>query len=157
MGQASSQGVPAAPGPAPEGRGAAGTPRWQGGPGVKANCWIGANKVEVQDVPDPKILNSRDAVVKITSTAICGSDLHLLDGYVPTMESGDVLGHEFMGEVVEVGPGVAGAGPSGAAPGRAGGGCRSAPAWSPPSRSPAAPASPAGPSCTPAARTPTPT
>jgi threonine dehydrogenase-like Zn-dependent dehydrogenase len=75
---------------------------------VKANCWVGPNKVEVQDVPDPKILNSRDAVVKITSTAICGSDLHLLDGYVPTMEKGDVLGHEFMGEVVEVGPGVDG-------------------------------------------------
>jgi threonine dehydrogenase-like Zn-dependent dehydrogenase len=75
---------------------------------VKANCWTGPNKVEVQDVPDPKILNSRDAVVKITSTAICGSDLHLLDGYVPTMKSGDVLGHEFMGEVVEVGPGVDG-------------------------------------------------
>src|SRR4051812_46690433 len=106
MGQASSQGVPAAPGPAAERRGAAGTPRSQGGPGVKANCWIGANKVEVQDVPDPKILNSRDAIVKITSTAICGSDLHLLDGYVPTMQSGDIMGHEFMGEVVETGSAV---------------------------------------------------
>ena len=70
---------------------------------MKANCWIGPNKVEVQDVTDPKILNSRDAVVKITSTAICGSDLHLLDGYIPTMQAGDILGHEFMGEVVEVG------------------------------------------------------
>jgi threonine dehydrogenase-like Zn-dependent dehydrogenase len=67
---------------------------------------MGVNKVAVQDVPDPKILNKRDAIVKITSTAICGSDLHLLDGYVPTMESGDVMGHEFMGEVVEVGRGV---------------------------------------------------
>jgi len=55
------------------------------------------------DVPDPKILNSRDAIVKITSTAICGSDLHLYNGLVPTMEKGDILGHEFMGEVVEIG------------------------------------------------------
>ena len=67
---------------------------------------MGRNTVEVQDVPDPKILNPRDAIVKITSTAICGSDLHLYDGYIPTMEKGDILGHEFMGEVVEVGPGV---------------------------------------------------
>ncbi|HEY4603102.1 MAG TPA: zinc-dependent alcohol dehydrogenase, partial [Blastococcus sp.] len=57
-------------------------------------------------VPDPKILNSRDAIVRITSTAICGSDLHLYNGFIPTMEPGDILGHEFMGEVVEVGPGV---------------------------------------------------
>jgi len=57
----------------------------------------------VEDVPDPKILNARDAIVRITSTAICGSDLHLYDGYVPTMEKGDVLGHEFMGEVMETG------------------------------------------------------
>jgi threonine dehydrogenase-like Zn-dependent dehydrogenase len=70
---------------------------------MKANTWVGPNKVQVQDVPDPKILNRRDAIVKITSTAICGSDLHLLDGYVPTMQEGDVMGHEFMGEVVEVG------------------------------------------------------
>ena len=69
-------------------------------------CWNGVNKVEVEHVPDPKILNDRDAIVQITSTAICGSDLHLLDGYVPTMKKGDVLGHEFMGEVVEVGKGV---------------------------------------------------
>jgi threonine dehydrogenase-like Zn-dependent dehydrogenase len=67
---------------------------------------MGMNRVEVQDVPDPKILNGRDAIVRITSTAICGSDLHLYDGYVPTMEKGDILGHEFMGEVVEVGPAV---------------------------------------------------
>ncbi len=73
---------------------------------MRANCWMGVNRVEVRDVPDPTILNARDAVVRITSTAICGSDLHLYDGYIPTMEKGDVLGHEFMGEVVEVGPGV---------------------------------------------------
>ena len=73
---------------------------------MKANCWIGPNHVEVQDVPDPVILNDRDAIVKITSSAICGSDLHLLDGYVPTMQKGDIMGHEFMGEVVEVGRGV---------------------------------------------------
>jgi threonine dehydrogenase-like Zn-dependent dehydrogenase len=70
---------------------------------VRANCWMGKQNVEVVDVPDPKILNSRDAIVKISSTAICGSDLHLYNGLVPTMKKGDVLGHEFMGEVVEVG------------------------------------------------------
>ena len=70
---------------------------------MKANCWYGKHDVRVVDVPDAKILNSRDAVVKITSTAICGSDLHLYNGLVPTMEKGDILGHEFMGEVVEVG------------------------------------------------------
>jgi threonine dehydrogenase-like Zn-dependent dehydrogenase len=74
---------------------------------MKATCWMGTNRVEVREVPDPQILNPRDAVVRITSTAICGSDLHLLDGYIPTMEKGDILGHEFMGEVVEVGPGAA--------------------------------------------------
>ncbi len=73
---------------------------------MKANCWMGRNTVEVREVPDPRILNSRDAVVRVTSTAICGSDLHLYDGYVPTMKKGDILGHEFMGEVVEVGPKV---------------------------------------------------
>ena len=67
---------------------------------------MGKQKVEVVDVPDPKILSDRDAIVKITSTAICGSDLHLYNGFMPTMEKGDVLGHEFMGEVVEVGKGV---------------------------------------------------
>jgi threonine dehydrogenase-like Zn-dependent dehydrogenase len=70
---------------------------------MRANCWMGKKKVEVQTVPDPQILNQRDAIVRITSTAICGSDLHLYNGFVPTMESGDVLGHEFMGEVMEVG------------------------------------------------------
>jgi threonine dehydrogenase-like Zn-dependent dehydrogenase len=73
---------------------------------MRATCWMGRNTVEVRDVPDPTILNPRDAIVKITSTAICGSDLHLYDGYIPTMEKGDILGHEFMGEVVELGPGV---------------------------------------------------
>jgi threonine dehydrogenase-like Zn-dependent dehydrogenase len=70
---------------------------------LRANCWMGKQNVEVVDVPDPKILNARDAIVKISSTAICGSDLHLYNGLVPTMKKGDVLGHEFMGEVVEVG------------------------------------------------------
>ena len=73
---------------------------------MKALCWMGIEKVSVEDVPEPKILNPRDAIVRITRTCICGSDLHLYDGYMPTMEQGDILGHEFMGEVVEVGPGV---------------------------------------------------
>lgn len=73
---------------------------------MKATCWMGPRKVEVREVPDPKILNDRDCIVEISSTAICGSDLHLYDGYIPTMESGDILGHEFMGRVVEVGTGV---------------------------------------------------
>jgi threonine dehydrogenase-like Zn-dependent dehydrogenase len=64
---------------------------------------MGRNSVEVRDVPEPQILNDRDAIVRVTSSSICGSDLHLYDGYVPTMRRGDVLGHEFMGEVVEVG------------------------------------------------------
>jgi threonine dehydrogenase-like Zn-dependent dehydrogenase len=73
---------------------------------MRANCWYGSNDVRVDNVPDPTILNPRDAIVKITSTAICGSDLHLYNGYVPTMEKGDILGHEFMGEIMEVGSGV---------------------------------------------------
>jgi threonine dehydrogenase-like Zn-dependent dehydrogenase len=73
---------------------------------MRAVCWQGKGKVHVDSVPDPKLLNPRDAVVKITSTAICGSDLHLYDGYIPTMKAGDILGHEFMGEVVDVGPEV---------------------------------------------------
>jgi threonine dehydrogenase-like Zn-dependent dehydrogenase len=73
---------------------------------MKANCWEGKRTVRVEEVPDPKILNSRDAIIRITSTAICGSDLHLYNGFVPTMMRGDILGHEFMGEVVETGPGV---------------------------------------------------
>jgi threonine dehydrogenase-like Zn-dependent dehydrogenase len=70
---------------------------------MRANVWSGRNTVQVENVPDPKILNERDAIVRITSTAICGSDLHLYNGYIPTMERGDILGHEFMGEVVETG------------------------------------------------------
>ena len=70
---------------------------------MKALCWHGANDVRVDNVPDPTIINPRDAIVKITSTAICGSDLHLYDGFIPTMQSGDIMGHEFMGEVVELG------------------------------------------------------
>ncbi|SRX93180.1 S-(hydroxymethyl)glutathione dehydrogenase (Glutathione-dependent formaldehyde dehydrogenase) (fdh) [Blastococcus saxobsidens DD2] [Mycobacterium shimoidei] len=73
---------------------------------MKATVWAGRNSVEVQSVPDPKILNDRDAIVQVTSTAICGSDLHIYDGYIPTVKHGDILGHEFMGEVVEVGKGV---------------------------------------------------
>jgi threonine dehydrogenase-like Zn-dependent dehydrogenase len=73
---------------------------------MKATCWMGKRDVQVEQVPDPKILSARDAIVRITSTAICGSDLHLYNGLVPTMKRGDVLGHEFMGEVVEVGPAV---------------------------------------------------
>jgi len=70
---------------------------------MRAVCWHGRHDVRVDDVPEPKILNPRDAIVKVTRTAICGSDLHLFDGYIPTMQKGDILGHEFMGEVVEVG------------------------------------------------------
>lgn len=70
---------------------------------MKAVCWYGTHDVRVENVPEPKILNSRDALIKITLTAICGSDLHLYDGCIPTMKKGDILGHEFMGEVLEVG------------------------------------------------------
>lgn len=70
---------------------------------MKAVCWYGKHDVRVDNVPDPSILNSRDAIVKITTTAICGSDLHLYNGYIPSMMQGDILGHEFMGEVVETG------------------------------------------------------
>ena len=70
---------------------------------MRANCWYGKTSLRVEDVPEPQILNQRDAIVKISSTAICGSDLHMYNGFIPTMQRGDVLGHEFMGEVVEVG------------------------------------------------------
>jgi threonine dehydrogenase-like Zn-dependent dehydrogenase len=73
---------------------------------MKANCWHGATDLRIEEVPDPKILNARDAIVRITSTAICGSDLHIYDGFIPGMMRGDIIGHEFMGEVVEVGSGV---------------------------------------------------
>jgi threonine dehydrogenase-like Zn-dependent dehydrogenase len=67
---------------------------------------MGVEKMSVETVPDPTILNPRDAIVKITSTCICGSDLHLYNGFIPTMEQGDIMGHEFMGEVVEVGASI---------------------------------------------------
>jgi threonine dehydrogenase-like Zn-dependent dehydrogenase len=70
---------------------------------MKATCWYGKHDVRVERVPDPQILNRQDAIIKVTSTAICGSDLHLYNGFMPMMEKGDILGHEFMGEVVEVG------------------------------------------------------
>ena len=70
---------------------------------MKALVWNDTHDVRVERVPDPTILNPRDAIVRITATAICGSDLHLYDGYIPTLKAGDILGHEFMGEVVEVG------------------------------------------------------
>ena len=73
---------------------------------MKAACWFGKHDVRIENVHDPKILNPRDAIIKVKLTAICGSDLHLYNGYIPTMEAGDILGHEFMGEVVEVGPEV---------------------------------------------------
>jgi threonine dehydrogenase-like Zn-dependent dehydrogenase len=73
---------------------------------MKAVCWMGTHSIEVHTVPDPTIINPQDAIIRVTRTAICGSDLHLYDGYIPTMESGDILGHEFMGIVEEVGPDV---------------------------------------------------
>jgi threonine dehydrogenase-like Zn-dependent dehydrogenase len=73
---------------------------------MKAVCWMGKGKIETQTVADPAILNPHDAIIRVTRTAICGSDLHLYDGFIPTMEAGDILGHEFMGLVEEVGPGV---------------------------------------------------
>jgi len=74
---------------------------------VKAVTWAGPNRVTCEETPDPVVVNRRDAILKVTATTICGSDLHLYDGYVPAMQRGDILGHEFMGEVVEVGPGAA--------------------------------------------------
>ena len=73
---------------------------------MKAVCWFGTGDVRVEDVPEPVIREPTDAIIRVTSSGICGSDLHLYDGYMPTMEKGDVLGHETMGEVVEVGNGV---------------------------------------------------
>jgi hypothetical protein len=70
---------------------------------MRALCWHGKGDVRVDTVPDPKIQHPRDAIIKVTACAICGSDLHLYDGYQPTMESGDILGHENMGEVIELG------------------------------------------------------
>jgi len=70
---------------------------------MKATCWYGKNKMKVETVPDPRLLNQHDCIVRVTSTAICGSDLHLYNGFVPSMQKGDIMGHEFIGEVVEVG------------------------------------------------------
>jgi threonine dehydrogenase-like Zn-dependent dehydrogenase len=73
---------------------------------MRAIVWHGKKDVRCDTVPDPRIEDERDAIVKVTSCAICGSDLHLYDGFIPTMKHGDILGHEFMGEVVEVAPGA---------------------------------------------------
>lgn len=73
---------------------------------MKAICWEGINKVSTERVPDPTILNPRDAIVRVILSSVCGSDLHLLGGYIPAMRAGDIIGHEFMGEIVEVGPEV---------------------------------------------------
>lgn len=73
---------------------------------MKALCWHGTGDVRVDQVPDPKIHDPRDVIIRITSTGICGSDLHLYDGFMPTMESGDILGHEPMGVVVEAGSAI---------------------------------------------------
>ena len=73
---------------------------------MKALCWQGINKLSVERVDDPAILNRSDAIVRVLASSVCGSDLHLVDGYMPTMREGDILGHEFVGEIVEVGPGV---------------------------------------------------
>jgi threonine dehydrogenase-like Zn-dependent dehydrogenase len=73
---------------------------------MRALTWQGKQDVAIRDVPDPEIVNPHDAIVRVTATTICGSDLHLYNGYMPTMQKGDILGHEFMGEVVELGKGV---------------------------------------------------
>ena len=73
---------------------------------MRAACWMGKRHVSVEDVADPQIMNDRDAIVKVTATTICGSDLHLYSGFMPGMKKGDILGHEFMGEVVAIGPAV---------------------------------------------------
>lgn len=73
---------------------------------MRALCWNGINDLRVETVPDPEIVNPHDAILKVTMSTTCGSDLHLIDGYIPTMRSGDIIGHEFMGEIVDVGPEV---------------------------------------------------
>lgn len=73
---------------------------------MRALCWNGVNDLRVETVPDPSIVNPHDAILKVSMSTTCGSDLHFIDGYIPTMRAGDVIGHEFMGEVVEVGPEV---------------------------------------------------
>ena len=71
---------------------------------MRALTWHGRHDVRMDTVPDPEIVNPRDCIIRVTSTAICGSDHHLYDGYIPGMRAGDIVGHEFMGEVIEVGP-----------------------------------------------------
>ena len=70
---------------------------------MRALVWNGVNDLRVETVPDPELVNPKDVILKVTMTTTCGSDLHLIDGFIPTMREGDVLGHEFMGEAVEVG------------------------------------------------------
>ena len=70
---------------------------------MRALCWNGVNDLRVETVPDPEILNPRDVILKVKLSTTCGSDLHFIDGYIPTMREGDVIGHEFMGEIVDVG------------------------------------------------------
>ena len=75
-----------------------------GGTAVKALCWKGMNEVSVQQVPDPQIPNRQDALLKVRRSSVCGSDLHQISGYIPAMRAGDVIGHEFFGEIVTWGP-----------------------------------------------------
>ncbi len=70
---------------------------------MRALCWNGVNDLRVETVPDPEILNPRDVILRVKLSTTCGSDLHFIDGYIPTMREGDVIGHEFMGEIVDVG------------------------------------------------------
>ena len=73
---------------------------------MRALCWNGINNLKVETVPDPEIVNPHDVILRVTMSTTCGSDLHFIDGYIPTMREGDVIGHEFMGVVEEVGPEV---------------------------------------------------
>ena len=73
---------------------------------MRALCWNGVNDLRVETVADPEILNPNDVILKVRLSTTCGSDLHLIDGLIPTMREGDVLGHEFMGEIVDVGAAV---------------------------------------------------
>src|ERR1700712_2293454 len=70
---------------------------------MRALCWNGVNDLRVETVPDPRLVNPHDVLMKVSMSTTCGSDLHFIDGYLPTMREGDVIGHEFMGEVVETG------------------------------------------------------
>ena len=108
---------------------------------MRALCWNGVNDLRVETVADPVPLNPHDAIIKVRLTTTCGSDLHVIDGLIPTMREGDILGHEFMGEVVETGSAVKTS--------------NAATAWWCLHLSPAAPAGTASTSCPPAATTPT--